>query len=430
MRPDVRRIALALAAVTVLALGCGDSERRLRIGVIVDCVGINRSLGDAELSAAALPLVERGARVRGPLSEGGLTRPLIAGRRVELVRGCTEALEFSALAAEMRRLVEHEHVDVVLGAGTGPDEIAMRDVARLYPRVAFVPVVHGPREVTLRKTAPNLYRFSADQEQGTAGLASYAYRQLGWRRAAIVLANWDPGWSGRDTFVAEFCALGGTVTHQVAVDFFDPAGRDVARLPRHIDGVAVFVPKFFGPAGFLRRLAATSRDPARRIVVGPGVADDGDLLPATGGALAGAIASSATDPQRLRAYLRAFARAFPGIPPRVAGDTMITSYRDAMEAVVESVEQRPTNRSARMTTLLSRARPQLLGGPVRLDAHGQAVVSSTLVRLRPPSAGALEPVQTVRVVDQSVGGLLAPTLSPNDRPATCRRGSAPPPWAR
>lgn len=430
MGRDERCLAVALAAVTVMALGCGDSERRLRIGVIVDCVGINRSLGDAELSAAALPLVERGARVRGPLSEGGLTRPLIAGRRVELVRGCTEALEFSTLAAEMRRLAEHEHVDVVLGAGTGPDEIAMRDVARLYPRVAFVPVVHGPREVTLRRPAPNVYRFSADQEQGTAGLATYAYRQLGWRRAAVVHANWDPGWSGRDTFVAEFCALGGTVTHQLAIDFFDPAGRDVARVPRDVDGVAVFTTKFFGPAGFLRRLATRGGAPARRIVVGPGVADDGDLLLATGGALAGTVATSGTDPSRMRGYLRAFARTFPGIPQRVAGDAMITSYRDAMEAVIQSLEQVPADRTARMTRLLPRAHPQLLGGPVRLDAHRQAVVSTTLVRLRPPSAGALEPVQTVRGVDQSVGGLLAPSLSPNDRPASCRRGSAPPPWAR
>ena len=32
--------------------GCGDAEPPLRIGVVVDCVGINRSLHDAELSGA------------------------------------------------------------------------------------------------------------------------------------------------------------------------------------------------------------------------------------------------------------------------------------------------------------------------------------------------------------------------------------------
>jgi branched-chain amino acid transport system substrate-binding protein len=430
MRRDAGRIAAVGALVAAIAVGCGHGERKLRVGVVVDCVGINRSLGDAELSAAALPLIDRGARIRGPLAEGRLTQPLIAGRRVEIVRGCTEALEFSTLTAEMRRLVEREHVDVVVGAATGPDEIAMRDVARRYPRVAFVPVVHGPREVTLRRPAPNLYRFSADQEQGTAGLASYAYRQLGWRRAAVVLANWDPGWSGRDTFVAEFCALGGSVTRPVTVDFFDPAGRDVARVPRHVDGIAVFATKFFGPAGFLRRLATRSGDPAHRIVVGANVADDGELLRAAGGALTGAVASSGTDPARLRTYLRSFTRAFPGIPPRVAGDAMITGYRDAVEAVVQSLEQHPAERTARPTALLSRAHPELLSGPVRLDTHGQAVVSTTLVRIRAPSTGTLLPVQTVRGVDQSIGGLLAPTLSPSDAPAACRRGSAPPPWAR
>jgi hypothetical protein len=45
------------------------------------------------------------------------------------------------------------------------------------------------------------------------------------------LGNWDVGWLGRDAFVAEFCALGGTIVDQLGVDFFDPAGRDIDRVP-------------------------------------------------------------------------------------------------------------------------------------------------------------------------------------------------------
>ena len=118
----------------------------------------------------------------------------VAGRRVELVRGCTEAFEFSTLTRELRRMTEVEHVDAVVAAGTGPDELVMRDVARGHPNVLFVPVVHGPREVTLREPTPNVLRFAADYGQGVAGLATYAYRRLGWRRAAVVLGNWDAGW--------------------------------------------------------------------------------------------------------------------------------------------------------------------------------------------------------------------------------------------
>ena len=171
----------------------------------------------------------------------GLTPARVAGRRVELVRGCTEALR--VLDADDRGAPRSSSASTSTSSsprGTGADEIVLRDLARRYPRVVFVPVVHGPREVTLHQAAPNLYRFAADHGQGVAGLAWYAYRELGWRRVAVVLANWDVGWSARDAFTAEFCALGGSVESRIAVDFFDPAGRDVARVPRDVDGVAVF----------------------------------------------------------------------------------------------------------------------------------------------------------------------------------------------
>jgi hypothetical protein len=58
-----------------------------------------------------------------------------------------------------------------------------------------------------------------------------------------------------------------------------------------------------------------------------------------------------------------------------------------------------------------------------MDAHRQAVVSATLVRL-----GASTAVQTVRGVDQSIGGLVPVDYVPGDAGQACRR--APPPrWA-
>ena len=41
--------------------------------------------------------------------------------------------EFSILARELRRLAELEHVDAIVAAGTGPDELVLRDVARAIP---------------------------------------------------------------------------------------------------------------------------------------------------------------------------------------------------------------------------------------------------------------------------------------------------------
>ena len=69
MSPESRGIRAGLAALgaalTLVAGACGEDEQPLRIGVVVDCVGINRSFQDAELSGAQLPLIERGARPGG-----------------------------------------------------------------------------------------------------------------------------------------------------------------------------------------------------------------------------------------------------------------------------------------------------------------------------------------------------------------------------
>jgi branched-chain amino acid transport system substrate-binding protein len=435
MRADLVLRALALT-LTVAAggvvTGCGNAKPVFKIGVVADCTGINRSLHDAELSGAELPLITRGAHLKGRLAGDGITSVDVAGRSVKLVPGCTEVYEFSVLTAELRRLVEREHVDAVIAAGSGADEIVMRDLAHKYPGVVFLPVVHGPREVTLQRQAPNVFRVVGDHGQGVAGLATYAYRRLGWRRAAVVLANWDTGWGDRDAFVAEFCSLGGRVTSQLSLDVFDPAGKDVARVPRDVDGVAVFSPQFNQPAGFLRRLAERYENPARRIVVGPSVTDDPVLLRAAGGALGGVTGTSYNDAAEMSAYLHAYARAFPGAPAGVSRSDLVTGYRDAVESLLQGLESADGN-SKRLRAGLAGLRTDLLSGPVRLDADRQAVVSTSLVRIKRPVAGQAQPalahLGTIRGVDQSVGGLLAPTQTPSDRPARCRRGQKPPPWS-
>ena len=437
MRADVRRRAAGLVAAvvgaTLLAGGCGSGPRPLRVGVVVDCVGVNRPLEGAELAGAELPLVQRGATLRGDDALDGVTRAMIAGRPVELVRGCTELYEFSTLTAEIRRLVEREHVDVVVAGGSGRDDVAVRDVAALYPRVLFLPVVHGPREVTLLHRAPNVYRTSGDHGQGVAGLATYAYRTLGWRRAALVVGPLDAGWGERDAFVAEFCALGGRVTTQLQPLPFDP--REVRAVPRDVDGVAVFSESLFAPAGFLEAVARRMRDP-RRMVVGPTTVDDPDVLRVAAPSLAGVTGSSflpaADRSAPLRAYLRAMRRTFPQVPTDTSRSDLVLGYRTAVESLVRAIE-RAHGDPGRLPASLAAITTDLPGGAKRLDANHSAVVASDIVRIgRPRRDDALPPltqVASVPAVDQSIGGLLRPTRSPGTDGADCRP-AAPPPWAR
>ena len=348
----------------------------------------------------------------------------MAGRRVELVRGCTESLEFSTLTTELRRLAENEHVDVIVAGTTGNDEVVMRDVARRYPHVLFVPISPGPREVTLHRPAPNLYRFAPDHGQGVAGLAYHAYHALGWRRVAIVAPGWDGGWAARDAFTAEFCALGGRVVRHVVPPafLFDPKGRDVELVPRDVDGVAVLGASFFfRPNAFIKRLARRVGDPSRHIVVGPATVDELNTLKPNAAALGGVVGGSYLDQDRRREYLRAFADAYPGVPEPVAAAWLVRGFRDAVEAVLRGM-QRSGGETRTLPAALAHVRGDLLGGPVRLDGARQAVVTSRVVRIGRSGEPPLTTVRSIPDVDQSLGGLLDPTASPSDRPAPCRRG--------
>jgi branched-chain amino acid transport system substrate-binding protein len=414
MRRDAMRCAVLL--VLLLVAGCGRGGEPLRIGVIVDCEGINRQLGGAETAAAALPLVARGARVGGPPGAGGIGAARVAGRDVELVRGCTEIYELATFTNEVRRLVENERVDALVAGVGGPDQIILRDLARRYPGVPVVLAGPGPRAATGRRPAANLFRFSADHGQAAAGLAERAYQDLGWRRVAVVAANWDVGWDGRAAFAATFCELGGDVAANLAPDRFDPRGSEVAEIPADVDGVAVFANAFFGPEAFLRRLARTMRDPAARVLLGAGIADDEGLLRSTGDALDGAGAVSLIDPAARSRYLQAFAEAFPAVPRDVAATSAVAGYHDAMEALLSALEAAQGHRD-RLPVELSQLEVHLTAGTVRLGPRRQAVLDARLVRVE--DGARLRQLELVGDVDTTLGGRLPVSRASTSVPPAC-----------
>jgi branched-chain amino acid transport system substrate-binding protein len=429
---------VAVVVLVVLAAGCGGHERAFRIGVLTDCVGIYRTLEDAELSGAELPLLERGGRLRGSRPEDGLTRVTVAGHPVELWHACTETGEFSTMFQEVRRLVVRDGVDAVVGGSFGVDAVGLKQVAKLYPGVPFIALPDGPREVTLRERASNLYRVAPDHGQSVAGLATFAFRDLGWRRAAVLAQNWDLGWGESAAFVAEFCALGGVVTSQERVDLVDPS--DAERVPSDVDGVALLTNATFGSqVGLVRRLAAQLGDPAQRMVLGPGVIGDANVLRRMGKTLEGTVGASAYPPpnasEAFRAYLRSYRAAFPGLSPYLAENEVVLGLRNAVESLLEAFARADGDLSqerARLRTELGRLRTNLLGVPIRIDGDGQAVVSNTLVRIGTNGSGGVPgPILVHRVadVDQSIGGLLSRNHVPGDRNEPCRKAT-PPTWAR
>ncbi len=79
--------ATLVVAASLAAAGCGGGEKPMRLGVLTDCQGPFRGLGEGELSGAEMPLLAAGVCLRGTGPSGGVTDATVAGRKVQLVIG-------------------------------------------------------------------------------------------------------------------------------------------------------------------------------------------------------------------------------------------------------------------------------------------------------------------------------------------------------
>ncbi len=408
----------------------------MRIGLLTDCRGLFSGYEDEMLAGAELPLLRRGARLTNGRPSGGVSEARAAGRDIELIRGCTEESEHTILVEEARRLVEVEGVDAVVGAIGESDSLVFRELARKYPEVIFIPAWSGAQGLTLRHPAANVYRFDTDEAQDVAGLGSYAYRDLGWRRAAIVADTTPVGWHEEAAFVGEFCALGGDVTARFTapIDLGDPK---VAHALRGADGVAALT---WGGPSCLPSFCPRSSACSARLRPGSSSAHMCSRTPIPScpspahppGSWARRPSRRQTQHLRCAAHRTAFSKAFPGLPPSDAETPIVLAFNDAMEGLLRGLEASDGDLSdgrQRLREELARVRFDLPSSRVHLDRNRQAVRNVYLKRIgRGGGRPVFQPVRVVPEVEQTFGGLLSDAPSPGPGSQPCRKAT-PPPWA-
>lgn len=427
MRAGAAALSVALLALVLQA--CTVQQPPVRIGVLLDCMGFARNSQDVVVAGALVPLLQRGAHLHGARPSDGVTAATVGGREVELVMGCYEGGGYSTLIEQARQLVEVEDVNVVVGGTLPGDGLVLRDVAKRYPRVAFVIAMNGPREVTLANTSANVFRFVADLSQQAAGLGTYAFRDLGWRHALVIAEDGEVGWAGAAAFLAEFCALGGRATQQ-PLPFFDRASYVPTPPTAPTDGVVVLAtPVGLSPDWFT--VFAAGAPPASAVLLGPLFTQVPDFTASLPDNLRGVgTVAPAADVGTRHKYAAAYAQSFPGPLATQAMQPYPVAYHDAVEAVMIALERSNGEVGADGAVLrraLGSVDANLLSGRVHLDGNGAPVVSTALVRLR--GNGAQELIRTVPNIDQTFGGALPATYEPSSGEQPCRTGT-PPPWAR
>jgi len=421
-------LGLLVAVALVLGAGCGGTTAEpFRIGILSDCYGLFGNLHEPIVASAELPLVERGGSARGDQPTNGIQGVEVAGRPIELLQGCVTGNE--EVIPEARRLVEEDGAQAIVGPIDPQQGTVLRQYAGRRPQTAFLIQPSAATQVTMAGQAPNVFRFAPDSAQWAAGAGAYAYRELGWRTAAIVGDDVPFSWEQAAGFIAEFCALGGRIVDRRWIPVgTDPAGV-VPALPRRAGGVFL-APSVSPELGFVKRYATLHPDLSRRLVSTATLLYDPTVLPAAHGVVvAGPLPFAPT--ARLRAYVAAFSKAFPTIPSSIAVGPITVAYRDGVEALLEALDRTGGAAGTRLLEALARVRLDSPTGEVRLDSDRQAIVSSYLSRVGRDETGkpAIATLRVVPNVEHTFGGYFKPSGPPPGRNSPVCRRATPPPWA-
>lgn len=437
MRARFAPVLLAVALAALVA-ACGGAKDSLRVGVLADCDGIFGGFYDVALGGAELPLLRRGGKLAGALPANGIAGISVGGRPLELVFGC--AGEQTSGAVELRRLVESEGAEIVVGPNVVPLGLVTTEYARHQPDVTFA--VTSWEVLTHLDPGPNVFRFTLGYAQGSAGLGAYAYHELGWRRAATI-ATPDPlGWGFHAAPVAEFCALGGKIVDRVWLDA-DPAQvpAQLSRIPTEgIDGFFVLTGGV--EAGiFLERYAKTKPALSRSVVLNAYALTglDPAVTARIGDGIVGTVAGWDVPGPFLpsfAAYMKEYRRAFPRLADAAdAGFHLFDIYyHNAMEAVLQALEAVDGDLSdgqRRFRAALADVKLDAPNGSIRLDANRQAIGSVYRFQITGNDKGTLSIrlLKPIENVDASFGGRFGPGDPIPDRTRPPCDAGSPPAWA-
>jgi len=403
----------------------------LKIGVLTTCGGPFATFEAQSLSGAKYALIKQaGGKADGTKAQDQVTGAKVGNTPLAISYGCSDATPDKAVA-ETRRLVEKVGVKILLGPLSGDEGVAVANYAKSHPDVTFVNGTSGAQSTTLSVKAPNFFRFGGDGAQWLAGLGSYAYKEKGWRKVAILGEDYSFPYTQAAGFVSEFTSLGGQVTSRTWVpltqaDWSSP----VAQLPRDVDGVLLLT-------GGSNTIAAEKafiqigKKPGDFLLGGAVVMDPTSFT--VGAQLDGLVGASpvplGSDQQAWKDYVSGFDKAFPDVDSQ----SLFTAlYYDGMQAILEALDQTggKVDDPAAFQKALGALKPDFPRGAVTMDANRNSVQPNYVVKIVKNGSGlGFKLVRTIDDVDQTFGGLFGPGSPDPSRDQPAKATGNPPPWA-
>ncbi|GAB4177675.1 MAG: ABC transporter substrate-binding protein [Thalassobaculales bacterium] len=385
--------AIALGA-SLLAFGAAAQDT-VKIGVLATLEGPFAAGGADGMRGAELAIKLRGG--------------MVAGKKIEMIRASSDARPDVAVNAA-RKLVEQDKVDILVGPLSGSEGIAVKDYSKTQPGVTFINGGSGAQATTLVNPSPNFFRFNTEGAQWMVGLGTYAFKDKGYKKMALIAEDYAFPYSQVQGFMVEYCKAGGRVTHKAWV----PLGAKdyssvIARLPSDIDALLVVL----GGADAVNFLTQYEQSGGDKPMVGGSITVDQTVLnyrgkrreSLLGTASAGPIADS-YDGAEWKKFVADYKANYPdGFPsPSLFAFVYHINMKAALDAL-DMVKGDLSNNHAALRQALSTMTLKTPTGDVKLDENRQAIGTTFVTEVAKAADGSFynKVVQVVPGVNQRLG---------------------------
>jgi branched-chain amino acid transport system substrate-binding protein len=388
-------LVLALLSSVVIAPHVAFAEDTIKVGLLATLEGAFTVLGQDGIRGAELALTEAGYKA--------------GGKKIEIVKGSSDATPDSAVKAA-RKLVEQDHVAILIGPLSGDEGVAVKDYAKTQPNVTFVNGTSAAQDTTLRDPAPNFFRFSTDGAQWMAGLGDYAFNTKKYKTVATIAEDYSFPYTQIFGFMAGFCKAGG----HVPVKFWVPIGNKdfssiIAAIPDKVDAIYVAL----GGADGVNFLTQYQQAGGTAPLIGGSITVDQTVLGTkgkqrdyvVGTPSAGPIADNSDDPawkKFVADYKAAYKDGFPS-PSLFAQGYYINTK--AVLLALDKIGGDLSDKEVKLRDALSKLEFDTPTGKVKLDKNRQAIADNYLTEVAKGPDGNLynKVIKVMPAVNQTLG---------------------------
>jgi branched-chain amino acid transport system substrate-binding protein len=385
-------VRTAIAAAVLSSLGfAAQAQETIKIGVLATLEGPFAAGGADGMRGAELALRERNG--------------MAGGKKIELVKASSNAQPPVAVAA-VRKLVEQDKVQIVVGPLSGGEGIAVKDYSKTVPNITIINGSSGAQATTLVDPSPNFFRFNNEGAQWMVGLGEEALKR-GYKKVALISEDYSFPYSQVQGFMGQYCKLGGKVVEKIWV----PLGHKdfstaIARIPKDIDALLVVL----GGADAVNFLTQYEQAGGNKPMIGGSITVSQDVLNYKGkrrdallGTLSAGPNADAYDAPEWKTFVASYKKNFPdGYPsPGLFAVNYYINMKAALDAL-DAVKGDLSDNQAKYRAALSKLQLKGPTGTITLDQNRQAIGPNFITEVAKAPDGSFynKVVSRVEKVDQ------------------------------